>query len=342
MCIRDSPRGQAARRCVVQKRKRARKRAKTTGVQRFPPIHCVLVQHLKALKQYSILSLFSTASKAEGSYSRCYSLGVVHVLEVLEVRGSAALVRLPDQLSQHVVDQLEVRLEGTLTRHHQAATHPPSSPESVPPIVTTPRHVGPGVEPSFLGHSRGAWPRVLDLVGFLKLEGTLIAVLLILEVSSRYRGEREFPATEREFPAAEGEFPAVEREFPAVERQFHRRNYLLEHTEFPAAECEYRLSSAGESLTSAALPSLSERILEQSANMSAMHWSQALWKPGTMALRRTFHISRSAGINPVPMMGSRISARMPLSNEVARTRRISFAATGSDTTMNALGPNASL
>ncbi len=34
---------------------------------------------------------------------------------------------------------------------------------------------------------------------------------------------------------------------------------------------------------------------------------QALWNPGTMALLRTFQVSGSAGISPLPIMGSRIS-----------------------------------
>ena len=37
------------------------------------------------------------------------------------------------------------------------------------------------------------------------------------------------------------------------------------------------------------------------------------WKAGTMALLRSFHVSKSAGMRPLPMIGSRISARMPLS-----------------------------
>mmetsp|Transcript_15603 Transcript_15603/g.33816 ORF Transcript_15603/g.33816 Transcript_15603/m.33816 type:complete len:481 (-) Transcript_15603:455-1897(-) len=56
----------------------------------------------------------------EPQQRRVLHLFVVHVLEVLEVRGGAALVCLADELSQHVVDQLQVRLEPSLPRHHQA------------------------------------------------------------------------------------------------------------------------------------------------------------------------------------------------------------------------------
>ena len=51
----------------------------------------------------------------------------------------------------------------------------------------------------------------------------------------------------------------------------------------------------------------------QAPNIATMFSNQALWKAGTMARRRGFHVSRSAGISPLPIIGSRISASTPLS-----------------------------
>lgn len=49
------------------------------------------------------------------------------------------------------------------------------------------------------------------------------------------------------------------------------------------------------------------------ASRGSMCGLQTLWKAGTMARRRGFQVSRSAGMRPLPMMGSRISASTPLS-----------------------------
>mmetsp|Transcript_10426 Transcript_10426/g.34519 ORF Transcript_10426/g.34519 Transcript_10426/m.34519 type:complete len:232 (+) Transcript_10426:1216-1911(+) len=71
-------------------------------------------------------------------------------------------------------------------------------------------------------------------------------------------------------------------------------------------------------------------------------WSQPLWNPGEMTRRRRFQTSGSAGMRPLPMMGSRISERMPLSKFSAETLRMCRAIAGSATTMKLRGPKASL
>ena len=62
-----------------------------------------------------------------------------------------------------------------------------------------------------------------------------------------------------------------------------------------------------------ALSSLRAVSRVHALNMATMAPSHARWKAGTIARRRGFHVSRSAGMSPLPMMGSRISASTPLS-----------------------------
>ena len=72
--------------------------------------------------------------------------------------------------------------------------------------------------------------------------------------------------------------------------------------------------------------------------MSTIDATYFLCRLGTTVLRRIFHVSPSAGINPVPMTNSRISDKRPLLNELAWVNNISFATSLSLTTTNFLGP----
>ena len=82
--------------------------------------------------------------------------------------------------------------------------------------------------------------------------------------------------------------------------------------------------------------------VEQSPKRPTMWSSHALWNPGTSCLRRFFHTAYGAGMRPWPMIGSRISARTPLLNAKGFSLSTSRTTTGSESTMNTLGPNASL
>ena len=53
--------------------------------------------------------------------------------------------------------------------------------------------------------------------------------------------------------------------------------------------------------------------LLQYAKRPTMWLSHFLWKPGAMARFLTAHVTGSAGMSPLPMIGSRISASTPLS-----------------------------
>ena len=77
-------------------------------------------------------------------------------------------------------------------------------------------------------------------------------------------------------------------------------------------------------------------------NVLHMVLYQALWNPGTIARLRTFQVSGSAGIRPLPIMGARISARIPLSYAFEFSLRMYFTIEGSETTKKDLGPKSNL
>mmetsp|Transcript_4580 Transcript_4580/g.13077 ORF Transcript_4580/g.13077 Transcript_4580/m.13077 type:complete len:210 (-) Transcript_4580:300-929(-) len=80
----------------------------------------------------------------------------------------------------------------------------------------------------------------------------------------------------------------------------------------------------------------------QSSKRANVLRNHCLWKAGEMTRRRAFQTSGSAGINPLPRIGAKISARMPLSKFWLPSRSRYRAMLGSATTIKERGPKASL